>query len=432
MSYPSCFGARAHPARPGSRFSTTPIAAIAVEPLEDRLQFSAIPQVAITHGVVAPPAAHAAPATTSPDKGAVAHYYRKVHAKPAYVPAVTDNAPSDFFPIGVWYQPAYLLNHWAGVGVNTAVGYENEGGAVSLDWWRSYAQGSGLKTIRQPSKNPADDASDPSMLAWLLGDEPDLHGVNSKALQNQYKSLKAVDSSMLVFVNFDGSRVLKWQGKMSSKGYQAYLQAADWSGSDIYPVTGWNQPNALTAPGDAAYTLGALSGGKPQFAFIETSDQNLPWLPKKVPGPSPAQVRAEIWGAINRGARGIVYFPQQIGGFAYDATPQNVLNEIKLQNARLTAIGGALESPLDPDGMTMHVAQPLEGSYRSYNGKSYFIVTNMSKTAVDGSAYVAASNVPTSGYGWANVTGENRGVSISNGTFADHFGACETHVYVVG
>jgi hypothetical protein len=411
------------------------------ELLEERRLLAAISPTTLAHPAVQGDAIHQLQTPTSsraPDAAATAHPLARRKSRRPVVPPPVITPPvfpgkqvaADFFPIGVWSQPTYLFGHWKSVGVNTLVGYESEGNAVSLDRWNRLASQEGLWTVRQPAKNPPQDKDDPNLLAWMFADEPDLHGVSAKSLAIQYNNLKLIDPARAVFVNFSGGHALGWQGHIGAQAYQNLLAASDWVSNDIYPVTGWIRPDKLDAPGQAVSRLATLSGGKPQFAVIETSDQELPWLPRTVPGVTPGQMDAEIWGAINHGARGIIYFPQQIGwGFKYDNTPQDVLDEMAVQNARLTSLGGPLQSPLNPAGLGLALGMGLQGSWRSWNGKSYFIVTNMTGNALD-AGQVQLQGVP-GGRGWADVYGENRGLSTSDGGFTDHFAPYETHIYVV-
>jgi len=74
----------------------------------------------------------------------------------------------NFFPIGVFSQPAYSFDGWKGLGVNTMFFYESQGGTVSMASWDQAAANAGLKIIRQPSANPSDDIGKSNLLAWVL------------------------------------------------------------------------------------------------------------------------------------------------------------------------------------------------------------------------------------------------------------------------
>jgi hypothetical protein len=233
---------------------------------------------------------------------------------------------------------------------------------------------------------------------------------------------------MPVWVNFDGSDIVGWQHDVPMSNYPPYLNSTDWSASGVYPMSGWLRPDDLDVSGRALDWLEKTSGGKPQFATIESSNQKGPWLPPNSPGVTPSQVRAEVWDSIIHGARGIVYFPQAFTpSFTYDNTAPDVAFEITKQNALITSIGAALESPLDPPTMGVNVAQPLEATWRVYNGKTYVIVLNLSGQAVVNQQIALRGVNGTT----ASVQGEGRNVGIAGGVITDSFGADEVHVYLI-
>jgi hypothetical protein len=153
-------------------------------------------------------------------------------------------------------------------------------------------------------------------------------------------------------------------------------------------------------------------------------------LPKGSPTPTAAQVRAQVWDAVVHGARGIIYFPQQlseINGFEYDATPADVAAEMTRVNAQLTSIGAALETPIDPPTGGATVAGPLEATWRTYRRRNYYVVFNNSSRSVRRQVTLGG----TGGVSAAAVVGEGRNVTVKGGAFTDTFGAYQAHVYVL-
>ena len=405
------------------------------EALEDRRFLSATPQILLVHGMTAVDKPSTSASLAGLRNGPT---HERKFARPASKSASADvfstvtgaKTPANFFMIGVWSQPPSMMRHWKSFGVNTLVGYESQGGTISLNRWKRAAASNGFFTIRPPGTNPAQDNGDKKLLAWMLPDEPDYRGTDPPILASLYANLKSVNPRLPIFVNYAGGKVIGWLGPVSQADYNDYLAATDWVGNDIYPVTGWNQPQSLDASAQVATRLSAWSGGKPQIAVIETSNQLLPYVPAGTPGVTAGQFRAEVWATINHGATGIVYFPQQIGnGFHYDATPPSVSKQMKLENARLQSLGAVLQSTFNPDGFGLNLDPSLQGSWRSYGGKNYFIVSNATGSTI-ASAGIGLNGV-TSGPVSASVAGENRSVPLQNGTLTDSFTAYETHVYVV-
>ena len=147
------------------------------------------------------------------------------------------------------------------------------------------------------------------------------------------------------------------------------------------------------------------------------------------PGPTPAQMRTEIWNAVIHGARGITYFADAFKPqFSYDATTAEIREEMKLQNARLTDLSGVLLARHNPKGYGIELPAGIEGTVRTYKGKTYLIVLNMKGRAIPG-ATIKVTGVPD---GEAEVYAERRNVQISGGQIVDDFEGNTPRVYVVG
>jgi hypothetical protein len=237
---------------------------------------------------------------------------------------------------------------------------------------------------------------------------------------------------MPIFTNYSGGYVNQWQGSplVGYSGYKPLLDATDWSANSIYPVNGWDRPNDLDAPGRALDRLAKYSQGKPQFAVLETSDQELSWAPRDIPAVTPGQFRAEVWDSVIQGAKGVIYFPQKfMPQFGFDNTPPEIEAEMIAQNARLTALGNALIQPANPTTMGLTLPAGLEGGWRWYNGKAYFIVLNTTGAAVSG-AGLGLLGVGRKGK--VTVETEDRTLTMNRRTIVDSFAPYETHVYSIG
>ena len=193
-----------------------------------------------------------------------------------------------FFPIGAYYQPVRALGTtsfagWKARGVNTLMGWEQQAGGanpVSVDEYSTAAVNAGLLMIREPRADPAADIGQANLLGWLQPDEPEGNGIPASVLQSNYAQWRAAWSAATpaapppILINFDGSRVINKQAALTQADYAPYIQASEWVSQDIYPVTGWLQPNSLGDVGKAVSTLNGYSNGKPGFAVIETSNQH--------------------------------------------------------------------------------------------------------------------------------------------------------------
>ncbi len=341
------------------------------------------------------------------------------------------------FVIGVFSQPASSFGLWKARGINTLVGYESESKRVPQDDWSGLAVDLGLFFIRPPSDPVADDLDEGYLLAWMHADEPDVQNppTDPRVLAEETKLWHSVTKpgtqrtgkDIPIFCNFSGGNVLF--NKTPRKLYEAYIQQSDWIGSDFYPVTGWNRPDWLTHVGNVVDQLRDWSQGKPQFAFIETSAQRLDWTPKDTPGPTPAQFRAEVWNAVIHGAKGVIYFPQQIGyGFQFDATTPPVVAEMVKQNKRLTQLADILKTPINPGPLKVETAGSIEAAWRIVDHTAYIFALNPSAKALhDQHLQLSGIDVP-----YAIAQGEDdRPIKIDGGKLIDDFESCQVHIYVI-
>ncbi|HYE19542.1 MAG TPA: beta-galactosidase, partial [Tepidisphaeraceae bacterium] len=284
------------------------------------------------------------------------------------------------FMIGVWYQPWYGVASWKKRGLNMMVGADLSGGRDTMQKWDQAVAAQGMVAIRQPSGNIDYDKGVESLLAYMGPDEPDLHHTDPAVVQKFYQDLKEADPDRPVFVNFSGGILVGYHESNRKHPYAAYVEGADWTGNDIYPVTGWNLPKRLPLVGHAVDILRSYAPDKPQFAFIEASDQNLSWVPQ-APGVNRAQFTAEIWNAVIHGVRGIVYFPQSFNPFDYDNANAEINDEMAKQNAKLHALSPVIMSKIDPKGYGVELPAGFEATWRVHDGKLYVIVLNLNTRA---------------------------------------------------
>jgi titin len=342
---------------------------------------------------------------------------------------------STFFPIGVFLQPAYLMPTWQSRGINTMVGHEKYG-TTTLESWTATANSLGLKYFREPLANSATDIADPNLLAWLYTiDEPDLEpdvNIASSAAAAFYQQYHSIDPTRPIATTYAGGYMIgditKLFGRPKAYYDQLVTNNTDWLLNAMYPVTGWNRPDALNWVGQTEDRSKAWYPGKRSIAYIETSNQNLPWVGAAERGPTAGEMRGEIWDAIIHGSTGIVYFPQQVyNPFAYDTTPADVVAEMVTQNARLSKYGTALLTAENPAGTSLSASGNIETAWRRYNGHTYYFALNLSPGAV--TASLATTGLSPSQT--VSVDGENRTVTLQNGNLTDTWGANECHVYVV-
>lgn len=332
---------------------------------------------------------------------------------------------SNFFPLGVWIVPTYDFDKWKSRGANTLIHHPYGSDLAS---WDEAARQKGLKVISGSSAT----ANPPSnKIAYIHQDEPDgiFQQVPYATLQQNYNQMKSIDPDTNVLINFIGdlNQYDLQTGEGGPDWYRKYIAAADWVSADQYPI---NKGRPITELGVTIDKLRSWTD-KPVFAFIETGEYDTVSNQNPGPGPTPGQLRAEVWSAIVHGVRGLYYFPQRVDstGFQFDVTPPEVAAEITKQNNLVTSLTSVLQQgEINPSGMGASVSSGLEVGWRNHSSGKYFFVVNLTGSIKNN------QTISLNGIGGASsveVYQENRSVSISGSSITDNFGPYDVHIYRV-
>ena len=211
-----------------------------------------------------------------------------------------------------------------------------------------------------------------------------------------------------------------WDGRGSCTGettmYPAYAQGADILSFDIYPV---NSNLPLTAVATGVDNLRSWGGGKPVYAFIETT------AIQGGAGPTPTEIKAETWLAIIHGARGTEYFCHVFKPtFVEDGClAPTIAAALKAQNGQLLALAPVLNSP-SVGGTRVSAGQRVDEMTKRYGADTYVFAVNTSPTST-----TATFTLPGTHGATAVAIGEKRRIPFRSGTFSDRFGGYATHLY---
>jgi hypothetical protein len=260
------------------------------------------------------------------------------------------------FIIGVFSQPISSFSKWKARGINTLVSHEPEGGKTKKSDWEAAAESAGFFFMDYPSDDDSvlpNEAKQPHRLAWMQDDEPDMTRTPNTPTTNadgwtkpellaaRFARCKAAAPNIPMFVNFAGTAVTP--DAYPGNKHLPYIAAADWLSHDWYVKNKNWQRYPTTLISKAIDRLRAWSNGKPQFAFIECSDQKISTLGRI---PTADEVEEEVNIAVADGVKGIIYFPQRPPpGFQYDAIPDDIVARVSQINARLSAPNSATTPP---------------------------------------------------------------------------------------
>ena len=271
------------------------------------------------------------------------------------------------FLIAVFSQPVSSFDKWIARGINTLVSHEPEGGRIKKADWEAAAAAKNLFFLDYPDPDDQilrNEAKQTHRLAFMHDDEPDLtRDINNDPanrfikegpykgwtrpdlLAARYTRCKAAAPNLPLFCNFAGPQITV-EAYTHGSGHKPYLALSDWLAHDWYVKNKNWQRYPIALIGKAMDRLAQWStqaqndrneptdpAPKPQFVFIECSDQKISPLGRC---PTPDEVEEEIALAVSKGARGIIYFPQRPPpGFQFDATPPEIVERISAVNDRL-------------------------------------------------------------------------------------------------
>jgi len=257
-----------------------------------------------------------------------------------------------------------------------------------------------------------------------------------------YEKVKAADPKALTWniltTGFYGP--YHEQYKLPMEYYREFLKWTDITSFDHYPVTGWNQPGRLPEVGLATRQLVDMAPrGVPVWTIVEAADQELSWTPPETRGPTPEEMRAEVFSAIAGGAKGIGYFTIAFGakkndGFKWNHLTEGIRAELKRTNAELTELTGpivmgdtdkALTVSGDATGNKSAQGHAIQAIRKEHQGVTWIIAVNV--TTEDVSPTLTLADAPKAAQ--AAVWHEDRSVPLTDGAITDTFKPLEVHIY---
>jgi hypothetical protein len=286
---------------------------------------------------------------------------------------------------------------------------------------------------------------DPTIVGWMHGDEPD----NARSLGkgkgygppvapakvvDDYGRLKKADPARPVLLNLgQGVAWDRWVGRGSRtnhpEDYPEYLKGCDIASFDIYPAV-HDHPDVagkLWLVADGVSRLRKWTDDhKPLWNCIECTHISNPKT-----GPTPRQVKAEVWMSLVRGSRGLIYFAHQFqpkfieAGLLEDKEMAVAVGAI---NKQIRELAPVINSPTVTDAVTVKssaAAVPVEAVVKRRDGATYVFAVGMRDGKTTATLTVAGLAVGAK----AEVLGEERTVEVREGVFTDEFGAWDVHLY---
>ena len=379
---------------------------------------------------------------------------------------------------GVWLQSPVRTRG----GLTNAVNYKNIGITSFMGQWNwpdeSWAYAGYTLSCAQALKanglvafagqdqtavtwNSANPSYASTMVGYLLGDEPDMNKVSGLAslaaasMPDAWLTtgnvLVTADPSRQRYANFGkGFACDPWAGYHVGPGptqaddFAKYVSPTTAISSDFYGITDPYEVlsnHGIWTYGRAVTNTLRWAGTRPVWGFVEASapfpDSNYTagatnFISRRM---LPQYIAPAVWNSIVHGATGIVYFCHDFsnGGKIEDGA----LNEpgmpaaIAAVNASVAAYGAVLATPTVTGATaTSSGAVPVTLLVKRYGSSTYvFAMGDGNASNINGLAVTAQITIPGAASGTVQVLSDGRSLTMTGGSFSDHFNAYEVHVY---
>ena len=353
----------------------------------------------------------------------------------------TDDA---FFPVAVWLQNPANARRYQAAGINLYVGLW-EGPTVEQLKELQRAQ---MPVICDQNAVGLANLTNPIIAGWMHGDEPD----NAQPLSDgkgygppilperiveDYGRIRNADASRPVLLNLgQGVAWDHWIGRGVRRNhpedYAAYVKGCDIASFDIYPVV-HDSPEVAGKLEFVARGVERLAGWtqglKPVWSCIECTHIGNPKAKA-----TPHQVRAEVWMALIRGARGLIYFVHQFQPAFREAAllgDPAMLTAVTDINRQIHELAPVLNSPTVRDGVSIQALDSpptIAVMVKRHGNAVYVFAVNLRNTSTKATFTVREAKPATD----AMVLGETRRVPVSGEAFADEFSPYAVHLYRLG
>lgn len=346
-----------------------------------------------------------------------------------------------FFPLAVWLQNPDRAEEYIKAGINTYVGLWKGPTEEQL----AKLEKAGMKLICSQNQLARTRLEDPTIIAWMHGDEPD----NAQSLGagqgygppiapakiiEDYESLRSIDPSRPVLLNLgQGVAWDHWIGRGVRRNhpedYPEYVKGCDIASFDIYPavhdhpeVAGklWYVPQGVER-------LKRWAGPKRKvWNCLECTR-----ISNTQRKPTPAEVKAEAWMALIHGSQGLIYFVHQFKPSFQEAallSDPEMLAAITELNRQITELAPVLNSPPIEEkvGITLRNPEvPIATMTKRYQDALYLFAVAM-RNGTNQATFKLPLSSPKAKI---TVLNENRSLQATSGEFKDDFAPWQAHIY---
>lgn len=359
-------------------------------------------------------------------------------AEPKFAKGLPDKP--DFFPIAVWLQDPANAERYRDVGINLYIGLWRGPTAEKLD----ALDAAGIRLIVGQSRGSLKFRDRATIVGWMHDDEPDNaqslgegkgYGppVTPEVIVEEYRKMKAADPDRPVLLNLgQGVAWDGWYGRGTRtnhpEDYPKYIEGCDLASFDIYPACHTNAEVAgkLWYVPHGVERLKTWAGDRPVWCCIETTG-----IDNEARKATPAQIRAEVWMALIRGAKGIIYFAHQFKPTFIEAgllDDEEVARQVAAVNARIRELAPVLNSSDAPDAVKIEANGPskIATLVKQYDGSTYVFAASLGEGETS-ARFRLVGDADTD----VEVLDESKTIRADAGAWSDRFDGYQVHLYRV-
>ena len=285
----------------------------------------------------------------------------------------------------------------------------------------------------------------PIIVGWMHGDEPDNaqplgdgrgYGppIKPAVIVRDYERIRAADPTRPVLLNLgQGVAWDNWIGRGARRNqpddYPKYIKGCDIASFDIYPAVHSNPEVAgkLEFVARGVERLVKWSGGeKLVWNCIECTH-----IGNAEVKATPEQVRSEVWMALIRGSRGLIYFVHQFNPRFREAAlfdDPEMLAAVTAINREIHELAPVLNRPSVTEGIEVASSSkgaPIAWMLKRREEMLYLFAVNLGNVATEVTFSVEAAPANAK----VDVLGETRPLLLKNGRLNDSFKPYEVHLY---
>jgi hypothetical protein len=252
-----------------------------------------------------------------------------------------------WFPIGLYDVPIEAVPLAAEAGFNLIVNSDTTTEYIDMTSAAGIRVAPYIRAERIPEEVAA--AAEKEIFAWYLMDEPDLNGMSPEEFHAFARRLRRHDKERPIFLTV-------W----SPNRYFDYVEGADILAPNPYPIRSSNPvENHLESVGRTVDMALAAAAGRPVWTVLQTFWAEPIWARN----PTPDELRAMAYLALNHGSTGLIYFSYRSGDRTLPEH-EELWRAVKRINGEVGALRAALLVPSERRAVSVRMVDetPPEGA----------------------------------------------------------------------